>query len=229
MRGLQSAPERRDGVDCRIPSVSVRRTAQGRRLVAQLSSGNAPADAAGGLASQPSEPVKPRRIVDQDLLADRRVRRPHRQLVEQAAVVDLEQRRHVGRLLVPAASPNPDAANRCPRRCDRNSPRSAPGRAGPRRHNRAPASTPDRRRRSSHRPCPNFTSSSRSAKPGCSRPSAACAPPKWSNTTGTGEVATRSLIAEIIGKTGEELDMPAARLDAFDRGLKARAADARDR
>src|ERR1700754_4605584 len=42
------------------------------------------------------ESVEPGRIVDQDFLAGGGVGRPHRQLVEQAAVVDLEQRRHVG-------------------------------------------------------------------------------------------------------------------------------------
>ena len=43
-----------------------------------------------------SEPVEPGRIVDQDLLADGGVRRPDRKLVQQPAVIDLEQRRHVG-------------------------------------------------------------------------------------------------------------------------------------
>src|SRR5437870_13148782 len=45
-----------------------------------------------------SEPVKPRRIVDQDLFADRRIRRPYWKLIEQTAVVDLKQRRDLGRL-----------------------------------------------------------------------------------------------------------------------------------
>ena len=57
-----------------------------------------PRDAAADGAGDFSESVKPRRIVDQNLLADRRIRRPHRQLIEQTTVVDLEQRRHVGRL-----------------------------------------------------------------------------------------------------------------------------------
>ena len=47
--------------------------------------------------------VKLRRIVDQDLLANRGIRRPYRQLVQYPAVVDLEQWRHVGRLACRAA------------------------------------------------------------------------------------------------------------------------------
>jgi hypothetical protein len=43
-----------------------------------------------------------------------------------------------------------------------------------------------------------LTSSTRSEKPAWSTPSSACAPPKWSNTTGTGEASTSGLIAEII-------------------------------
>src|SRR3954471_4696814 len=43
-----------------------------------------------------SEPVELRRVVDQDLLAHIRIRRPYRKLVEQAAVVDLIERRDVG-------------------------------------------------------------------------------------------------------------------------------------
>src|SRR5258707_5959846 len=44
-----------------------------------------------------SKPVKPCRIVDQNLFAGRRIRRPYRKLIEQTAIVDLKQRLHVGR------------------------------------------------------------------------------------------------------------------------------------
>ena len=43
------------------------------------------------------EPVQARRIVDEYLRADRRVGRPYRELIEYAAIVDLEQRRWVAR------------------------------------------------------------------------------------------------------------------------------------
>jgi hypothetical protein len=49
-----------------------------------------------------------------------------------------------------------------------------------------------------HQIRPDLTSSRRSAKPGCPMPKAARAPPKWSNTTGTGEAATSPLSADII-------------------------------
>src|SRR5262245_10606928 len=42
-----------------------------------------------------SEPVEPCRVVDQDLLAERGIRRPHRKLVEQPGVVDLGEGPHI--------------------------------------------------------------------------------------------------------------------------------------
>src|SRR4051795_5359174 len=45
-----------------------------------------------------SESVKPRRVVDQDRLADGGIRRPDGELIEQPAVVDLVQRPHFGGL-----------------------------------------------------------------------------------------------------------------------------------
>ena len=49
-----------------------------------------------------SKPVQPRRIVDQDLVADRRVRRPDGELIEQPPVVDLVERANLGGLDVGA-------------------------------------------------------------------------------------------------------------------------------
>jgi len=49
-------------------------------------------------ATRRSKRVKLRRVVHQDLLADRRIRRPYRQQVQYIAVVDLEQRRQLARL-----------------------------------------------------------------------------------------------------------------------------------
>ena len=43
------------------------------------------------------KPVQAHRIVNEDLLMDRRVGRPHLELVEHKAIVDLEQRRWVAR------------------------------------------------------------------------------------------------------------------------------------
>ena len=37
------------------------------------------------------KPIEPRRIVHEDLVADRRIGRPHRQLIQQPAVINLEQ------------------------------------------------------------------------------------------------------------------------------------------
>ena len=45
------------------------------------------------------EPIKVRRIGHENLLADRRIGRPNRKLIEQSAVVDLKQRCDIGRLL----------------------------------------------------------------------------------------------------------------------------------
>ena len=128
MRGLRSAPETATASIAGFhlfPFGGLRKTAAGCAPIARKRS----APGADCVGHRFSEPVEPRRIVDQDLLADRRVRRPHRKLVEQAAVVDLEQRRHVGRLPAGRRRPNSDAASRCPRRCGRDWPRSAPGRA----------------------------------------------------------------------------------------------------
>ena len=47
--------------------------------------------ARGALTSDRLEPIEPGRIVDQDLLADRRIRHPLRQLVEQQAIIDWER------------------------------------------------------------------------------------------------------------------------------------------
>ena len=44
-----------------------------------------------------SKLVNPCRVVHQDLLSDLWIRRPHRMLVQQTSVIDLERRRHVGR------------------------------------------------------------------------------------------------------------------------------------
>src|SRR5260370_20149196 len=44
------------------------------------------------------ETVKPGRVVDEDLLARRRVGRPDCELVQQASIVDLVKLQHVGRL-----------------------------------------------------------------------------------------------------------------------------------
>lgn len=48
--------------------------------------------------SHRSKPVEPRRIVHEDFVADRRIRRPHRQLIQQPAVINLQQRCDVRRL-----------------------------------------------------------------------------------------------------------------------------------
>src|SRR5258708_1510909 len=54
---------------------------------------------ASGLTAPPAQKrVKPRRIVHEDLLADARVGRPQRKLVQHQPVVDLEERRQLGRL-----------------------------------------------------------------------------------------------------------------------------------
>src|SRR5712692_7028977 len=54
------------------------------------------------LAGNGFEPVEPRRVVNQDLLADRSVRHPLRQLVEEEAVVDPERRGNLGQRLAAA-------------------------------------------------------------------------------------------------------------------------------
>ena len=61
--------------------------------------------------------------------------------------------------------------------------------------------------------------------PAAPTPSSACAPPKWSNTTGTGEAATRSLIAEIIARLVYIWMCQSRVFDALDPGLKARPPD----
>ena len=110
--------------------------------------------ASGAASRQPAsaavdqKPYSRAGFVDQDLLADRRIGRPHRKLVEQPAVVDrpgAASRRSAFRR---AACAHPGAASPCPRRCDRGSRRSARGRAARHHRSRARATRRDRRRRS---------------------------------------------------------------------------------
>ena len=92
---------------------------------------------------QVCEAVEPGRVVDQDLLARGGIRRPDRELVEHATVVDLKQRRQVGRLLARRRRRNPDAANPSPRRGGPGWRRSALSRTAP--HRDSPGPLFDRR------------------------------------------------------------------------------------
>ena len=72
-------------------------------------------------------------------LADRRIRHPLRQLVEQQAIIDWERLRKFRSTAFHARHPNSDAASPYPRRCGRDWPRPAPAPAAPHPQSRAPA------------------------------------------------------------------------------------------